>query len=66
MSNLNSQERQRLISMYITQYNQTNAHISRLFNTLDDIRHNINNLIGNNINMNNYSLFGLYMFCTHF
>jgi hypothetical protein len=49
MSNLNSQERQRLISMYITQYNQTNLHITRLFNTLDDIRNNINNLIGNNM-----------------
>jgi ribosome-binding factor A len=50
---LSLQERQRLVSVYVTQYNQTNAHISRLFNTLDDIRHNINNLIGNNINMNN-------------
>jgi hypothetical protein len=49
---LSLQERQRLVSVYVTQYNQTNAHISRLFNTLDDIRHNINNLIGNNINMN--------------
>jgi hypothetical protein len=43
------QERQRLISMYITQYNQTNDHITRLFDTLDDIRNNINTLIGNNI-----------------
>jgi hypothetical protein len=52
MSNFNPspQERQRLISMYITQYNQTNMHITRLFNTLDDIRNNINTLIGNNVN----------------
>jgi hypothetical protein len=35
--------------MYITQYNQTNDHITRLFDTLDDIRNNINTLIGNNI-----------------
>ena len=47
------QERQRLISMYTTQYNQTNVHINRLFNTLDDIRHNLNTLIGNNNNNNN-------------
>ena len=47
------QERQRLISMYTTQYNQTNVHINRLFNTLDDIRHNLNILIGNNNNNNN-------------
>ena len=51
------QERQRLISMYITQYNQTNTHITRLLDTLDDIRNNINTLIGNNVhnmhNMNN-------------
>ena len=50
---LSLQERQRLVSVYVTQYNQTNAHISRLFNTLDDIRHNINNLIGNNMGRNN-------------
>jgi len=47
--NLNPQERQRLISMYITQYNQTYSHITRLFDTLDDIRNNINTLLGNNI-----------------
>ena len=55
--NLSPQERQRLISMYITQYNQTNTHITRLLDTLDDIRNNINTLIGNNVhnmhNMNN-------------
>ena len=49
-SEFTSQERQRLISMYITQYNQTNAHITRLLDSLDDIRNNINNLIGNNMN----------------
>jgi hypothetical protein len=53
MSNFSPQERQRLISMYITQYNQTNSHITRLFDTLDDIRQNINNLIGNNMNRAN-------------
>ena len=53
MSDFSPQERQRLISMYTTQYNQTNAHINRLFNTLDDIRHNLNTLIGNNNNNNN-------------
>ena len=47
------QERQRLISMYTTQYNQTNLHINRLFNTLDDIRHNLNTLISSNTNNNN-------------
>jgi hypothetical protein len=51
MSAFSSQERQQLITMYTTQYNQTNLQITRLFNTLDDIRSNINNLIGNN-NMN--------------
>jgi hypothetical protein len=51
--NISPQERQRLVSMYVTQYNQTNAHITRLFNTLDDIRNNINNLIGNNMGRNN-------------
>jgi hypothetical protein len=51
--NISPQERQRLVSVYVTQYNQTNAHIARLFNTLDDIRNNINNLIGNNMNRTN-------------
>jgi len=53
--NLSPQERQRLISMYVTQYNQTNTHITRLLNTLDDIRNNINTLIGNNMGRNNQS-----------
>ena len=53
MSDFSPQERQRLISMYTTQYNQTNLHINRLFNTLDDIRHNLNTLINNNMNNNN-------------
>ena len=51
--NISPQERQRLISMYVTQYNQTNTHITRLLDTLDDIRNNINYLIGNNMNRNN-------------
>ena len=56
MSNFSSQERQRLITMYVTQYNQTNLHITHLFNTLDDIRNNINTLIGNNSNINNNNM----------
>lgn len=53
MSDFTHQERQTLINMYITQYNQTNLHIERLFDTLDDIRNNINNLIDNNMNRTN-------------
>jgi len=53
MSDFTPQERQNLINMYISQYNQTNLHIERLFNTLDDIRNNINNLIGNNMSSTN-------------
>lgn len=44
---LNS-EQQRLINMYINQYNQTNAHIDMLLDMLDEIRGNIFNVI--NIN----------------
>lgn len=51
--NISPQERQLLISMYVTQYNQTNTHITRLFDTLDNIRNNINYLIGNNMNRTN-------------
>jgi hypothetical protein len=56
-SNISFHERRRLINMYVNQYNQTNIHIERLYDTLDDIRNNINTLIGysfrdtnNNIN----------------
>jgi len=56
MSNLSlqeRQERQRLINIYLNQYNQTNSQIDRLFNTLDDIRLNLNTLVGNtNTNTN--------------
>ena len=48
MSNLNytlSNEQQRLIDMYVTQYNQTNNHIERLLDMLDEIRANIQNII---------------------
>lgn len=59
--NISSHERHRLINMYVNQYNQTNIHIERLYDTLDDIRNNINTLIGqslrdntnNNMNNNN-------------
>ena len=53
MSEFSPQERQTLINIYISQYNQTNLHIERLFDTLDDIRNNINNLIGNNMTSTN-------------
>jgi len=53
MSEFSHQERQTLINMYVAQYNQTNLHIERLFDTLDDIRNNINNLIGNNMTSSN-------------
>ena len=41
MNNHNlSYEQQRLINMYITQYNQTNEHIEQLLDMLDEIRNN--------------------------
>ena len=53
MSDFSPQERQTLINMYNAQYNETNLHIERLLDTLDDIRTNINNLIGNNMSGTN-------------
>lgn len=38
-------EQQRLINMYINQYNQTNTHIDLLLDMLDEIRGNIINVI---------------------
>jgi hypothetical protein len=38
-------EQQRLIAMYINQYNQTNTHIDMLLDMLDEIRGNIVNVI---------------------
>lgn len=38
-------EQQRLINMYINQYNQTNSHIDLLLDMLDEIRGNIINVI---------------------
>jgi len=38
-------EQQRLINMYITQYNQTNSHIEQLLDMLDEIRSNIFGII---------------------
>lgn len=38
-------EQQRLITMYVNQYNQTNAHIDMLLDMLDEIRGNIVNVI---------------------
>lgn len=47
--NLSFQERERarVLSLYITQYNQTNRQIQRLYDTLDEIRNNINTLVQN-------------------
>ena len=49
-------EQQRLINMYVSQYNQTNTHIDRLLESLDDIRNNIQSVLLGNYNYNyNYS-----------
>jgi hypothetical protein len=53
-SNFSRQERRRILNMYMEQYNQTNSQIDRLYDTLDEIRTNINTLIGNS-NTNNYN-----------
>lgn len=49
MSNLNqmnlTHQQQRLINLYINQYNQTNTHIDMLLDMLDEIRENIINVI---------------------
>jgi len=48
MSNLNytlSNDQRRLIDMYVNQYNQTNNHIERLLDMLNEIRGNIQNII---------------------
>lgn len=63
MSNLNrrvgltmTQDERLLLNMYINQYNQANNQITRLYNTMDSIRSNINNIIGiSRANMNNNS-----------
>ena len=63
MSNLNqragltmTQDERLLLDMYINQYNQANNQITRLYNTMDSIRNNINNIIGiSRANMNNIS-----------
>jgi len=54
-----SPDQRRLINMYIIQYNQTNNHIEHLFDMLDEIRGNIQNIISNSqprsIRTNRYS-----------
>ena len=49
ISNLNTRnltpEQQRLVNMYVNQYNQTNSHIDFLLDMLDEIRGNIINII---------------------
>jgi hypothetical protein len=53
MSNINlSPDQQRLIDMYISQYNMVNSQILRLYDMLDDIRDNIQNTIYVNNNRN--------------
>jgi len=48
-SNYLTVDQQRLINMYVAQYNHTNNHIERLMDMLDDIRNNIQSvIIGNN------------------
>jgi len=47
MSNLTN-EQQRLINMYVNQYNTTNEHIDRLLGMLDEITSNILNVIAVN------------------
>jgi hypothetical protein len=44
-----SSDQQRLIDMYVNQYNQTNDHIEHLYDMLDDIRNNIHNVISYNL-----------------
>jgi hypothetical protein len=46
-------EQQRLLSMYISQYEQTNNHIDLLFNMLDEIRQNIVNITQTRHNRHN-------------
>ena len=53
MSDLTPLERQRLLDIYVNQYNQTNLHITQLLDALDDIRNNINTLISYNMGRNN-------------
>ena len=38
-------EERNIIDMYMSQYNQTNVQINRLYTTLDSIRTNINNIV---------------------
>ena len=47
MSTLTS-EQQRLIGMYINQYNQTKSHIEQLADMLDEISGNIINVLNTN------------------
>jgi len=44
-SNRLTADQQRLINMYVNQYNQTNSHIDQLLDMLDEIRGNIVNVI---------------------
>lgn len=54
-----SSDQLRVLTMYINQYNQTNSHIDRLLDMVDEIRGNIYNIINisqprrNRINRNN-------------
>ena len=48
MNNTLTNEQQRLINMYIQQYNVTNSHIDNLLDMLEDIRSNIFNILSAN------------------
>ena len=37
-------DQRRMINLYISQYNQVNSQIDRLYNILDEIRSNINTI----------------------
>ena len=61
-----SPEERNIIDMYMSQYNQTNVQINRLYTTLDSIRTNINNIINNNrINNDNMSTINSTVEPTH-
>jgi hypothetical protein len=56
-----TEDQQRLIDMYVTQYNQTNSHIERMLDMLDEIRGNIQNVIvSNQSRSNRYQRFSRY------
>jgi hypothetical protein len=56
-----TEDQQRLIDMYVSQYNQTNSHVERMLDMLDEIRSNIQNVIvSNQSRSNRYQRFSRY------